>query len=135
MNGYSAFGWMVVREADYRELMKEREEAISRWKTHEDYIPIVQESYRAAKAELAASREGHDRDLKSLTEAMVKAEGDLKKSREELVLKTAECKQMRDDLIQTRKMLWNIPDSLPRDVAEQVDWERCGLPVPDGLGK
>jgi chromosome segregation ATPase len=69
-------------------------------------------------------------DIKRMTEQLTKSQADLKYTTDKLALKTAEAKQDHDDLLEARKLLWGIPDQLPREIAAEVDWERCGLPNP-----
>jgi chromosome segregation ATPase len=96
---------LVKVESESKKAKEERDEAQAKFKVHDEYIPILQATYE-------------------------KSVSDLKEANDKLAIKTAEHKQMRDDLLEARKLLWGVPDALPRDAAEQVDWARMGLPDP-----
>jgi chromosome segregation ATPase len=133
MNGATAFGWMLVKEEDYRELMKERQEARDLADTHEKYIPILQADYNLRGDKLAEAEADARRYLANqaaLSDRCKALEEQLAKSQSDLAALTAKQKQTDDDLKEARKLLWGVPDFLPRDAAEQVDWARMGLPDP-----
>jgi chromosome segregation ATPase len=152
MNGASIFGWMLVKSDDYHALLKERQEA----KDRADTLAIHAKSLTGQVHDLQG-------DLNKAVIAKADVEGVLKLCRdkcdvaqqenvrwsekwaelserakaanESLSSMTAKYNQEHTDLLEARKLLWGVPDQLPRDIAENVDWERMGLPVPEGLAK